>query len=226
MKAVILAAGLGTRMQPLTNETPKPLLKIGGISLIERIIRAFPSEVSEIVVVIGYKGDQIKNALGNEFLGKKINYVFQENPTSGTMEALKLCHPYLNGEKKFFVFYSDDLIDAGTLKEMMEYDLAAAVAAHPEPQKFGVVLVDEDENIKEIVEKPERPISNIVLANGLLLSNDIFNYEPAVENGREKYLSYALSRMLKDHKIKAIMADQWIPIGTPEDLAKANQLLS
>ncbi len=226
MKAVILAAGLGTRMQPLTNETPKPLLKIGDVSLIERIIRAFPPEVSEIIIVIGYKGDQIKNALGNEFLGKKIDYVFQENPASGTMEALKLCRPYLNDEGRFFVFYSDDLIDAGTLKKMMEYDLAAVVAAHPEPQKFGVALVDENEDIKEIVEKPEHPLSNIVLANGLLLSNDIFNYEPAVENGREKYLSYALSRMIKDHKVKAVMADQWIPIGTPEDLARANQLFS
>ncbi|MCL5114672.1 MAG: nucleotidyltransferase family protein [Patescibacteria group bacterium] len=226
MKAVILAAGLGTRMQPLTNETPKPLLTISGIPLIERIIRAFPSEVSEVVVVIGYKGDQIKNFLGSEFLGKKIDYVFQEDPASGTMEALKLCRSYLDGERKFFVFYSDDLIDGGTLKKMMGYDLAAAVAAHTEPQKFGVVIVDENEDIKEIVEKPEHPLSNIVLANGLLLSNDIFAYEPTVENGKEKYLSYALSRMVKDHKIKAVMADQWIPIGTPEDLARANQLLS
>jgi bifunctional UDP-N-acetylglucosamine pyrophosphorylase/glucosamine-1-phosphate N-acetyltransferase len=226
MKAVILAAGLGTRMQPLTNEIPKPLLTIGGIPLIERIIRAFPPEISEVVIVIGYLGDQIKNFLGSEFLGKKIDYVFQGNPASGTMEALKLCRSYLDGEKRFFVFYSDDLIDGETLKKMMAYDLAAAVAAHPEPQKFGVVIVDENEDIKEIVEKPEHPLSNIVLANGLLLSNDIFAYEPTVENGREKYLSYALSLMVKDRKMKAVMADQWIPIGTPEDLTKANQFLS
>lgn len=226
MKAVILAAGLGTRMQPLTNEIPKPLLKIGGIPLIQRIIAAFPAEVSEIIVVVGYRGDRIKNFLGDEFLGRKINYVFQENPASGTMEALKLCRKYLEGEKNFFVFYSDDLIDAGTLREMMRYELSAAVAASPEPQKFGVVLVDENENIKEIVEKPERPSSNIVLANGLLLSNDVFKYEPITENGREKYLSYALSRMIGDHRVKAVMARQWIPIGTPEDLTKADQLLS
>ncbi len=213
-------------MQPLTNEIPKPLLTIGGMPLIQRIIATFPAEVSEIIVVVGYRGEQIQNFLGGEFLGRKINYVFQENPASGTMEALKLCRSYLDGEKRFFVFYSDDLIDGETLKKMMAYDLAAAVATHPEPQKFGVVIVDENENIKEIVEKPEHPLSNIVLANGLLLTNDIFTYEPTMESGREKYLSYALSRMIKDHDVKAVMAREWIPIGTPEDLAKADQFFS
>lgn len=225
MKAVILAAGLGTRLRPLTNDTPKPLLKIGGIPLIERIIGAFPPEVSEIVVVIGYRGNQIKAFLGNNFLGRKIDYVSQDDPAGGTFTALKLCRDKLAGERHFFVFYSDDLIDAATLAAMTKYDLAAAIAASPEPQKFGVVLVDENEDILEIAEKPEHPRSNLVLANGLLLTNDVFDYEPT-DNGKEKYLSYALARMIKDRKVKAVMADQWIPIGTPEDFAKANQLFS
>lgn len=226
MKAVILAAGLGTRMRPLTDTTPKPLLLVNGKPIIERIIAAFPEEVHEVVVVVGYKGDQIKNFLGGNFLGKKITCRIQDDPASGTFNALKLCEDQLKSEKNFFVFYSDDLIDPETLREMMSYELAAVVSTSETPQKFGVATLDSEGNIKEIVEKPENPPSNTILANGLLLDNRIFDYEPRTQEGKERYLSYALSRMVKDYKVKAVFAKFWFPVGTPEDLARANQLLS
>ncbi|MCL4404998.1 MAG: nucleotidyltransferase family protein [Patescibacteria group bacterium] len=225
MKAVVLAAGLGTRMRPLTDTIPKPLLLINGKPLIERIIATFPQEVSEVMVVVGYKGDQIKNFLGENFLGRKIIYRTQDDPTSGTFNALQLCKDQLKWGENFFVFYSDDLIDPETLREMMKYELAAAVSTSETPQKFGVAVLDNKGNIKEITEKPEHPLSNIILASGLLLDNRIFDYEPKTQEGKERYLSYALSRMVKDYHVKAVPAQFWFPVGTPEDLDKANQLL-
>lgn len=213
-------------MRPLTNTTPKPLLSISGKPLIERIIAAFPKEVTEVIVVVGYKGDRIKNFLGEHFLGKKMTYETQENPASGTFDALQLCENKLRSEKSFLVFYADDLVDTETIREMMNYELAAAVSTSETPQKFGVVTLDNDSNIKEIAEKPENPPSNIILANGFLLDNEIFTYEPQAPEKKERYLSLALSRMVKDRKVKGVRAKFWFPVGTPEDRARANQLFS
>ena len=78
MKAVILAAGEGVRMRPLTLRTPKPLLQVAGRPLLEHIIYALPKDINELIVVIGYLGDQIKNFLGNEYHGLKIQYIWQK----------------------------------------------------------------------------------------------------------------------------------------------------
>ena len=78
MQAVILAAGNGTRLRPITNHVPKPMIKIGNKTLLEYNIDNLPSEVDEIIFVIGYLGEQIKDYFGSEFKGKKIKYVEQK----------------------------------------------------------------------------------------------------------------------------------------------------
>src|SRR3989338_8673122 len=90
MQAVILAAWLGTRMGQLTKDTPKPLLKIADKTLLEHNLTALPDEIDEVVLVVGYLDDQIRNFVGKKFLGKKITYVHQEK-LRGTGHALSMC---------------------------------------------------------------------------------------------------------------------------------------
>src|SRR3989344_405602 len=106
MQAVILAAGLGTRMGALTRNTPKPLLKIQDRTLLEHNLTAMPDEIDEVVLVVGYLDDQIRNFVGKEFLGKKITYVHQEK-LRGTGHALSMCKGVL--QDRFLVMNGDDL---------------------------------------------------------------------------------------------------------------------
>src|SRR3989344_539802 len=95
MKAIILAAGEGIRMRPLTNNTPKPMLLLKGKPLLEHIIESLPKQVNEIILVVGYLHHQIHNHFHHFFEGFKIDYVIQSEKT-GTYDALKLCSHLLD----------------------------------------------------------------------------------------------------------------------------------
>lgn len=222
MKAIILAAGNGIRLRPLTYNTPKPLVKVAGQPLIHHLVSKLPEEVDEVIFVVGYLGNQIREYCGNEFLGRKVSYVEQEN-RRGTYHAVSLCQPQIHGDRhgKFFVFYGDDLIDANTIKELMKHERAVITQEVADPRRFGVLTLNDDGSIKELIEKPENPMSNKVLASGMLLDYKIFQYPPPnVVNG-EYFLSTAVAEMAKYHKVMAVKAGFWVPIGAPEDIEKA-----
>ncbi|KKU94349.1 MAG: Nucleotidyl transferase [Candidatus Jorgensenbacteria bacterium GW2011_GWA1_48_13] len=226
MKAIFLVAGNGVRMRPLTLTKPKPLLEVAGKPLIYHLVSKLPEAVDEIILVVGYLGDQIKNYCKDEFLGKKVSYVEQENQR-GTYHAVSLCYPlvYNDKDKRFFVFYGDDLIDAETIRKMTDYEQAVLVSEVADPRRFGVVVLNEDGSVKEIIEKPENPPTNTVLANGLLLTNKIFQYPPPYAVNSEYYLSTAVAEMAKHEKVMAVKANFWFPIATPEDMKYAEEAL-
>ncbi len=224
MKAVILAAGRGLRMKALTEKTPKALLKIKNKPLIYHLVSKFPKEVKELVIVVGYLGEKIKRYCGKKFLERKVNYVFQEN-LRGTYHGLFLSLPYLTKEEKFFVFYSDDLIDKETIQRLKKYQRAVIVQETKEPQKFGVVVLNKDGSIKEIVEKPENPQSHLVLTSGMILDQKIFQFPPPIPVKGEYYLSTAIGELAKFYKVMTVKAKFWFPIANPEDLEKAEKFL-
>jgi NDP-sugar pyrophosphorylase family protein len=90
MQCVILAAGKGTRLRPLTDTIPKPLVKVAGRPLLDHIVEALPSSVNELIIVTGYLEEQIHTHCGKSFHGRKVTYVHQEEQ-KGTAHALWLC---------------------------------------------------------------------------------------------------------------------------------------
>src|SRR5688500_12407292 len=108
MKALIFAAGRGVRMMPLTADTPKPMLKILARPLLAHILEILPKEVTELLIVVGYKSEVIKEHFGNEWRGIPITYVDQKDQL-GTGDALWACRSYLKPKERFFVIYADDL---------------------------------------------------------------------------------------------------------------------
>lgn len=226
MKAIILAAGEGVRMRPLTLTTPKPLLSLAGKPLLHRLVEALPEKVDELVFVIGYRGEQIKEYCGDRFLGRPVAYVTQPE-RRGTFHALELCEPLLRGGEPFAFFYADDLLDAETVAACLAHPLAAVTTQVEHPERFGVVTLNPDGTIRDIVEKPTSPTSNLVLTTAYTLTPHIFRYRPAPHPASgEYYLSTALGAMAKEHPVRAVTAKLWVPIGTPEDLARAEALLS
>lgn len=219
MKAIILAAGEGARMRPLTNDLPKPLVRLCEKPLLEHIVSRLPPEVNELILVVGYLGDQIIRHCGEKFFGRDVRYVKQENPR-GTFHALKLCEPFVEKGEQFFVLYADDIHGEEGIKDCLKYKHALLVSEVDNPGRFGVVRAGKDNKVLEIVEKPENPFSNLVSTGVIFTDTSIFDYDIKMKNG-EFYLSEAISEMAKDKDVYAVKSSLWLPIGYPKDLKKA-----
>lgn len=226
MKAVIIAAGEGTRMRPLTYTTPKQLLRVCGKTLLEYVLGVLPAEISEIIMVVGYKGEDIQKFLGDEWHGKKVRYVRQEKP-QGTAHAISLAKDLLAGEKFFLAGYADDIHGApGVASLVAQHRPCFMVAQVEEPRKFGVIETDAAGKISTFEEKPEHPKSNLVSSGFFVLPIEILDYPvPPHENG-EEYIPDRVARMMQDgYEFYTDRSTQWIPIGYPEDLQKAEDIL-
>ena len=223
MQCIILAAGLGIRMRPLTLEKPKPLIEIAGKPLISHIVEALPSEITELVLVVGYKGDMIREYCGDVFLGRPVTYFEQANP-GGSAEALFIAKEALRDT--FLVMYADDIHGKRALKEMMRYSHAMLAARSETPERFGVVEQNADGTIKRIIEKPEHPSSDLVSTGGFVLSTDIFDCVAEKSHLGEYYLVDNVNIYAKTHPVHIVEQDLWIPIGYPEDIQKAEKILA
>jgi len=226
MKCIILAAGEGIRMRPLTLKTPKPMLKINGKPLLEHIIGVLPSEIDELILVVGYLREQVKDYFGENFGRFKITYVVQEEKL-GTYQALKLCEHLLNRGERFLLMYADDLHGPQALKKCTESQNPCLVVDENEtPRKFGVVELADDGSIKSIEEKPEHPKTNLVLTGVQLLTKDILNFPARRHLNGEYYLTDSIAQMIAaGHKIYAAKTDFWLPIGYPDDIKNAEKEL-
>ena len=226
MKAVIIAAGEGTRLRPLTLEKPKPLIEIAGKPLIQHIWEILPEEIEEVIWVVGYKSAMIRAFIGDNFLGKHVVYVEQKE-FLGTGHALRLCQKYLKNEKKFLVMYADDLHSREGIKGVLKFDCALMVSPVTDPHRFGIVVKKENGTILDIEEKPEHPKSNLAVTGVYVLTPKIFNYYPKTPGSKgEYYLTDMIKNYIKDFECRAVESDFWIPIGYPEDLVRAEKILN
>ena len=218
MQAVILAAGKGKRLLPLTAELPKPLISVLGKPILEHVLEALPEDVDEVFIVIGYKGDLISSHFGDNHGVRRLRYIKQENHT-GTAGALELVRPYLRG--KFLLMCGDDIQGRESLQEAIQYPLALIVAPHDNPSKFGVIEVCPNGTLLGIEEKPTMPKSNLVSTGSMVLDERIFSYEPKKQDNGEYYVTDQLAALAREASIQVITQTMWIPIGYPEDIPKA-----
>lgn len=223
MQCVILAAGKGTRLRPLTENTPKPLVKVSGKTLLDRIVESLPSAVDELVIVTGYLEEQIIAHCGEEFHGKKVTYVHQAEQ-KGTAHALWLCKHLLRG--RFLFMFADDLHGAKDIARATSYTRAMLTLTTDNPERFGIVVRHPDGTLAEMIEKPEHPPSNLASTGVMVLDENIFKYELKVEKNGEFYLTDVIEEYAKDYPIAVVEQNLWIPVGYPEDIEKAEKILS
>ena len=223
MQCVILAAGTGTRLKPLTDNCPKPLVKVNGKPLLSHIIDALPSAVDELIIVVGYLGHMIREYYGTEYQGKKITYVEQVE-RNGTARALLLCKDLLKG--RFLFMFADDIHGKDDIARVTSYSRGMLAKSSDSPERFGVVVRNPDGTLSEIVEKPTHPPSNLVSTGVMVLDDHIFEFEATNPLKGEYYLTEVLEQYAKQYPVAVVEEQLWIPIGYPEDITRAESLLS
>ena len=210
-------------MGALTEHTPKPLLQVCGKPVLDHIVEALPPEIDELVLVVGYLEEQIRAHCGDSFYGKLVTYCVQSDYTAGTGDAL-LCAKDLLREK-FLFMYADDIHGADALAKVVQEDHGMLAMYSDTPERFGVVMQNEDGTLKEIIEKPEHPESNLVNISGFVLTEAIFSYYDQIEMRDDAYLVELLEVYAANHPVQVIEQDLWLPVGYPEHIAAAETIL-
>jgi NDP-sugar pyrophosphorylase family protein len=223
MQCIILAAGKGRRLLPLTEHTPKPLVKVKGRALLDHIIDALPSAVEEIIMVTGYFEEQIREHFGQEYDGRKITYIHQKEQ-KGTGHALWLCKDLIKG--RFLFMFADDIHGADDLAKVTSFDRGMLVLQTDTPERFGIVTKHPDGTMADFIEKPEHPPSNLASTGVFVLDQHIFEYEPTVQTNGEFYHTDMTREYAKKYPIRVVEQELWIPVGYPEDITKAEEILA
>lgn len=214
MDAVILAAGLGTRLRPHTETTPKPLLLVQGRPILDWIIAALPPDVDRLFVVVNYLAEQIEAYLAGQSHVRRWEAVRQTVPR-GTGDALRCCRGKVSSER-FLVLNGDDLYGAADLAALASKP--AGMLAHPvdEPQKFGIVFPNPDGTLSRIVEKPTdltgRQLANI---GAYLFPRWAIDVELSLTARNEYEITDAVSAVIAAKQpFHVVPATFWVPIGT------------
>jgi UDP-N-acetylglucosamine diphosphorylase/glucosamine-1-phosphate N-acetyltransferase len=234
MKAVLLAAGEGVRLLPLTATRPKHLIKIGGKPILQFCLEAVKKAgITEVLIVTHYMGDAIRQYFGDgETLGLQISYAVQKK-ILGTGNATLVSESYVDGD--FVLIYGDLLFGLDTVKKVLQAykrgKTSAVVGAVPvdKPENYGIMEFDKQKKVKRIVEKPAagKAPSNLANAGVYVFSREIFAKIKHTKNSirGEVELTDALTMLASEGKkvlASEISKDDWFDVGRPWDLLDAN----
>lgn len=233
MQAVILTAGEGTRMRPLTLTRPKTMLPIAGKPILQYNIEALRENgIKDILMITGYHESKVKEYFNNgENFNVNIRYHTQKEQL-GTANAIKYAQEHV--EDHFIVLNGDIITEPATIKDLLSHykkaDTTIILREVEDPSQFGVVKLEGD-NVKDIIEKPpaNKIPSNLINTGIYLFNHKIFHYiERTKKSPRGEYeITDSIKMQIKDGlTIKGIKSKrQWIDVGKPWELLEANETL-
>ncbi|MEM2907088.1 MAG: sugar phosphate nucleotidyltransferase [Candidatus Odinarchaeota archaeon] len=231
MKTVILAAGKGERLQPLTSTRPKPMLYVGNKPILQVVIENLREcGLKDIVIVVSYKNEYIMNYFENGYdFGVNIKYVFQKDDTNRSEDAILAAEPVLKDEKEFLISHADFLVDKEMIQrtiknyKLLKPEGVISVTLVKEPHLYGIVSLDEEARIKRIIEKPERgkEPSRYAVSGIYVFKNTILE---ALE--RNHSLDMTIQELINNKKnvYASVWEREWVKVRYPWDLLKANEL--
>lgn len=233
MKAVILAAGQGTRLRPVTLTMPKPLVPVANQPLIAYAIEMLKhAGLDEIGIVVNDLDSPIVSQLDSGAkLGVKLDYIVQQEQ-KGLAHAIGLCEEFVAGQP-FCVFLGDNIFQDKMQAWLREFEtnsaqVSLALGEVSDPTRFGIAEVS-DGRILRVVEKPKDPPSNLAIAGVYLFKPTIFegirNIKPSKRNELE--ITDAIQWMISaGHDVRYYtLSGWWIDAGKPDSIIQANQLV-
>lgn len=221
MQVVILAAGRGTRMGPLTQSIPKPMLPVAGRPLVAHVAdAAVAAGASELVFTVGYGADRIREHFGDRHAGVPVRYAAQPEQR-GTADAVRVATDHVDGA--FTVLNGDNLYRPTDLSRLFESVPSVGAARVDDPSSYGV-LASEDGVVTEVVEKPSDPPSNTINAGAYAFPAAVVDFLDVPPSDRgELELTDALDRVISEHDVTLVPFDDWMDVGRPWELLEANE---
>ena len=235
MKALVLAAGKGTRLRPLTNTVPKHLLPVGNKPILFHVLDYInEAGIKDIGIVVSPdSGPYIKEAVGTgSKWGGQITFIVQHEPL-GLAHAVKVAQGFLS-DSPFLMFLGDNLIQEGVKSFLDKFqnsnsDASILLKEVPDPRAFGVAELDSSGKVVNLVEKPKTPKSNLAITGIYLFTSKIHEAIARIKpSGRgELEITDAIQKLLEMGKeIKShLVRGWWLDIGSNDGLIEANRVV-
>jgi len=221
--AVVLAAGEGTRLRPLTRNRPKPMLPAGNRPILEHVLDALvDAGITKLVLVVGYRRDRVQEYVGPTYRDVPVEYVLQEKQL-GSGHALLQARDAVDGS--FVVVNGDRLIEAGSVHDVAEAfetdDVPAAVAVieRPSVRHYGAVVL-RDRDIQQIVEKPDTDEYRLINAGIYAFDTAIFDaIDGTARADGELGLTDTIADLLERERVRGVRTEGlWVDATYPWDL--------
>ncbi|UCD92039.1 MAG: NDP-sugar synthase [Methanobacteriota archaeon] len=228
MKAIILAGGAGTRLRPLTEKMPKPLIPVAGRPCIDFVVKSLvASDFREIVITTGYMSGYLMKKMGNGLkYDASILYSFEETP-AGTAGAVKIVEDFIDDT---FVVASGDVLADVDMADLYDYHrrtgsvATMALTEVENPEGFGIVELDDRNRITRFKEKPKanEVFSNLINAGIYILEPEVLDFIPRDE--MFDFSKNVFPALLKEEMVICgrKLEGLWMDIGKPDDLMKAS----
>jgi dTDP-glucose pyrophosphorylase len=239
MKALILAGGRGRRLDDVSTNKNKCMIEVKGKPVLEYSLGyAARTDVDEILIVVGYRAEEIINTYGNRYNDKRVKYVIQWEQ-KGLVHAIECSREMIDGDD-FLLLLGDEILVNPKHQELLnEFKKGEAFAV------CGVLWVDDknlikrtytivqgsDNTIHRLIEKPRNPLNNFMGTGDCVFKNEIFNYiefTPIHHERKERELPDLIQCAIDDGRIvkSFIVCDKYTNINSREDIPIAEALLS
>jgi glucose-1-phosphate thymidylyltransferase len=231
MKAIILLAGLGTRLRPHTYSKPKPLVQVAGKPVLGHVMDSLDGlQIDETIFIVGYLGEQIEKYIADHYPQVRARYV-EQNEMKGQAHAIRLAKDYIDQE--VLIIFGDTIweTDFSRLKQVKGDGLIYTKEV-ADPRRFGVALL-KDGFVTKFVEKPETRVSNLAVVGvyyfrdwrRLLQSLDTV-VDRNIQTKGEYFLADAMQLMIEDGaRLEAETIPVWEDCGTVPAILQTNRYL-
>jgi len=226
MQCVVLAAGEGKRMRPLTAKRPKVMLPLANRPMMEHLVLAArDAGISEFIFVVGYGEREIRGHFGDGTnFNIRVTYAPQRHQ-NGTADAVRSVREFVS--RPFLLLNGDMILKKTDIADFCKSrSPCMGISATDHPGDYGVVLVEGDK-VTSLEEKSRHPKSNLINAGAYLFSPDIFDMVDKVSPSArgELELTDALSELIAERKLGAFQLSYWMDVGYPWDMLDANATL-
>ena len=223
MKAIILAAGKWTRLRPITNTTPKPLIKIAGKSILEHNLENIYTHVDEVIIITKYLEQQIKDAIWNKYKSVPIRYITQSEE-KWTWAAIKWITAI---DWDIIIMVGDQIFDSQDIEVLLsEKDYGCLVQKVNSPESYGIFAQDEKWYATKLVEKPQEFIWDLANISFYKINSEIFNIIQDINPSPrwEIEITDGISKFMQKYPLKLIEGS-FMDVWSPWHILDANSII-